>query len=206
FLGFIELVEFAIDLGDAEIGVGIVGEHVGELFVGGEGFGIFFFGEQSLREAAEMGEFGGIEINGLAVGGFGFREVVNLGVGVAEVIVERGGRRSFDQAVEEVDGIFGFVLIEEELGELLDGGVVFRIVLEQAAKNVFGFIGFVVQAIEAREPDGGFLVGGIFDDGFGDVFALHVGAVDVAEVAEIDKREEAVRGEVVRVVLQNFVG
>ena len=69
--GAVELVHLAVNLRDAEVDVGIVRHHVGELLINGQGLGKFFFGHQGLAETALVAELGGIQFRGLAVSLFG---------------------------------------------------------------------------------------------------------------------------------------
>jgi len=47
-------------------------------------------------------------------------------------------------------------LIKKELGELLDGRFVFRIIFRMPRKNGFGFVVLVAQTIEASQPESRF--------------------------------------------------
>ncbi len=80
-------------------------------------------------------------------------------------------------------------------------------------QHLFGFVRFVVQAVETRQPQGGFLIRrvqamhlAVLRDGFAYHFRLHAGAVDIAEAAQVNARQQAVRGQIVGIALQDFIG
>ena len=81
--GFIELMELAINLRHAQIDVGVIGHQLGQLLIDLQGVSIFFFGHERLAKAALVAQFGRIEFGGFAIGDFGFRQIVRLGVSVA---------------------------------------------------------------------------------------------------------------------------
>ncbi len=207
--GFVELMKLAVNLRHAEINVGVIRHQVGQFLVDGEGVGIFFFGHEGLAETALVAEFGGIKFGGFAIGDFRFRQVVRLRVSVAEKIEHRGRRRARGYFFEQRDGFGGFAFVEEQLGELLDGRLVVGIFLQHAAQDGFGFVVFVAQAIEAREPERGFGVAGIeavnfgvLLDGASDNFGLAVADAEIAEAAQINAAEQAARLNVVGIALE----
>ena len=174
---------------------------------------IFFFGHQRLAEPAQVIELGGIDFGSAAIGGFGFGEIFGLRVGVAEQIEQDGRGIVARHVFEQRDGFAGFAFVEEELRELFDGGLVFWIGFQDAVEDVFGFVVLVAQAIEAREPESGFGVGRLelvdlfvlLDGAVGDFGLAAVGA-EVAETADVNAREQAARGDVVGIALEDFLG
>ena len=76
-----------------------------------------------------MTQLGGIHLYSFPVSPFRFREVVRLRVGIAEKIEQGWRRRTAGDAFEKQNGVRGFPFIEEKLRELLDGGLVLRVLL-----------------------------------------------------------------------------
>jgi hypothetical protein len=110
---------------------------------------------------------------------------------------------------EESNGFGSFAGVQEELGQLLDGGLVVGVFLEHAAQDVFGLFVIVAQAVEASQPESGFRVArveavnfGVLLDGASDDFGLTVADAEVAEAAEINPAEKATGLEIVGVALE----
>ncbi len=95
-----------------------------------------------------MAELARIQIDSLAISGFGFGILVILRVGVTEKIQEGGRGRMRGHTFEQLNGLVRFVAIEQELGELLDCGFVAGIVLQHFSKNLLGLVRFIVQTIQ----------------------------------------------------------
>ena len=211
--GLIELVEFAVDLRDGEIVVGVVGHQVDQLLIDRQGVLIFFFGHQRLAESAQVIELRRIDFRCAAIGGFGFGEIFRLRVGVAEEIEKDGRGIVVRHVFEQRNGFGGFAFVEQKLRELFDGGLVFGVGFQDAAEDVFGFVVLVAEAIEAREPERGFGVGRleavdlfVLLDGVVGDFGLAAAGAQVAEAADVNAREQAARGNVVGIALEDFLG
>jgi hypothetical protein len=154
--GFIELVQFAVNLGDSQIDVGIVGHQIGKLFVDLQSFGIFFFGKEGLPQAALVAGLGRIEFRCLAVGVFRLGQVMGLGVRIAQKIQQDSRGRVCGDAFEQGHRFGGLTFVHKQLGQLLDGRLVFRIGVEDGFQDLLGLVVFILQAIEARQPEGRF--------------------------------------------------
>ena len=133
-------------------------------------------------------------------------------VGIAEQVQKSRGWRAVGHAFQEGDSVGGLALIKKELGELLDGRFVFRIIFQNAAENGFGFVMLVAQTIEASQPESRFGIRRIqtidffvlLDGLAGDLRLAYAGA-QITEAAKVDSSQEATGGSVVRMALENFL-
>ena len=110
------------------------------------------------------------------------------------------------------DRFLRFPFIQQKLRQLLDAVFVCRFAREQVAQNGFGLVLLVLQAVQAREPERGIGVGGIEAKDFAVLLGgvrervvLPGGVAQIAERAHVDSREQAARGQIVRVLGENRI-
>src|SRR5579862_57692 len=212
-LGFVHLVQFAVNLAEAEIDIGVVGDQFGKTLIDGQGFWILLFGHEGLAEAALVADFARFEVGGFAIGFFGFGKVLGLGVRIAEQ-VEQCGRRGFGgDAFQQSNRFAGFAFVEKKLSELFEAGFVVGVVFQQAAKHFFCFFVLILQAIEARQPKSGLGVVGVQTDDFLELFdgaidgfGLAGGFAGVAEATQVDVAEKTASLGIVGIALEKSLG
>ena len=147
-LGFVKLMELAVDLREPQIRVRIVAVVFRNLLVHGQRIRKLLFGEQRLAEPALVVYFGRIESHRLAIDFFGFGQIFRLGVSVAQKTQQRGGRRSvLNDSFEQCDRVRRFALVQEKLRQLFDGLLVLRVRLQDATEDLLRFLVRILQTI-----------------------------------------------------------
>ncbi len=137
---------------------------------------------------------------------------MRLSVRIAQKIQQDSRGRVCGDTFEQGHRFGGFAFVHKQLGQLLNGRLVFRIGLEDGFQNLFGLVVFVLQAVEAREPEGRFGVGrveavdfAILLEGLADGFRLAVAGRDLAQLPQIDSSQKPARLHVVGVAFQDFL-
>ncbi len=154
FLSFVHLVQFAINLGEAEIDIRVIRHQIGKLLVNLQRFRIVFFGKQGLPKTALVAGLAWVEFRGFPIGSFCFRQVLRLRVRVAKKIEQCGRRRLRGHAFEKGDSVSRFAFIQEQLRQLLDSRFVLGIAFQNSAQNLFRFVVLVLKTVKAGEPQG----------------------------------------------------
>ncbi len=132
-LGFIELFQLAVNLGQPQIVIGILGIHSHETLILFERFRIFLFVQKRLCESPAVGDLAGLSFGGLPVGIFGIGQIVGLRIRVAIKIPKARCSRAIQDILQYGNGFLRFPFIEQKLRQLLDGIFVFRLSREQGA-------------------------------------------------------------------------
>ena len=145
-------MQFAINLGEAEIDIRVIRHQIGKLLVNLQRFRIVFFGKQGLPKTALVAGLAWVEFRGFPICSFCFRQVLRLRVGVAKKIEQCRRRRLRGHAFEKGDSVSRFAFIKEQLRQLLDSCFVLGIAFQNSTQNLFRFVVLVLKTVKAGEP------------------------------------------------------
>ena len=105
-----------------------------------------------------------------------------------------------------VNGVLRFPFVEQKLRQLFDAIFIFRLARQQGAQHGFGLVVVVLQAVEPREPQRGVGIGGIEAQDFGILLGgarqrvlLRRSVTQIAQGADVDARQQAVRAKIFRI-------
>jgi len=142
--GLIELVQLAVNLRDSQIHVRIIRHYIGKLLVHAQGLGRFFLSQQGLPQSALVTQLRRIKLKRLCG-----RLLPPLARSCACVyaspkIQEQRRRRMRGDSLQKSDRLGGLAFVHQQLRQLLDRRLVFRIALQDALENLFGLVVFVL--------------------------------------------------------------